>query len=69
MPRNPTKVFNLSAKLGYEGISEKISYYNGKVFKSVLFKDFMIGYPVYFFARTKLTGSSIHSRKKKAKKK
>ncbi len=66
--RNANRFFKLSSRFGYEGSDEKVSYYNGKAFRNLLFKDFMVGYPVYYFSRTKMTGSSIHLRKKKSKK-
>lgn len=63
--KNPSRVFKLSQRLSHDCPAEKVSYYTGKIFKTVLFKDFMAGYPVFFLARTKVTGSAIHTRKKK----
>jgi len=65
----PEKMFSCSFHFGYDFPYEKFFYYNGKVFRSLLFKDFMAGHRVREYVRTKITGSSIHKRGKKKSKK
>ena len=59
------KVYSPSDTFGYATEQEKVLYYNGQSFKSLTFKDSMIGHSLYFFRRSKQTGRSIHQRKKK----
>ena len=63
------KVYNGSSRLGYAPDQEKLTYYNGQMFRALTLKEGMVGYPIKIFMRTKLTGKSIHQRKKKKKKK
>ena len=53
---------------GYDPEQEKMTYYNGQTFRSLTLKENMVGYPLKIFMRTKVTGKSIHQRKKKKKK-
>jgi hypothetical protein len=64
----PTKLYRGSTKFSYTLDQERVSYYDGASFKSVLLKEAMVGYPLSYFMRTKITGKSIHIRKKKKKK-
>jgi hypothetical protein len=63
-----SKVFSPKYRFSYEPGYERLSYYNGQSFKSLLYKESMAGYPLSDFMRTKITGRSIHQRKKKKKK-
>jgi hypothetical protein len=63
------KVFSCAFRFGYDFPFEKISYYNGRTFRSILFKEFIAGHIFREFIRTKVTGSTIHIRNKKRTKK
>lgn len=62
------KCYSGSYFFGYDIEQEKIAYYNGQTFRSLTLKENMSGYPLKIFMRTKVTGKSIHQRKKKKKK-
>lgn len=62
------KFYSGSYFFGYDMEREKITYYNGQTFRSLTLKENMAGYPLKIFMRTKVTGKSIHQRKKKKKK-
>lgn len=62
------KIYSGIPRLGYDFEQEKILYYNGQTFRSLTLKEGIVGYPLKIFIRNKLTGKSIHQRKKKKKK-
>lgn len=61
------KIYSGSFFLGYDPDQEKITYYNGQVFRPLTLRENMSGYSLRTFIRTKVTGKSIHQRKKKKK--
>lgn len=63
-----TKSYKPHLCFSYGSEQERLAYYNGQTTKSLLLKESMVGYPLFSFIRTKLTGKSIHQRKKKKKK-
>lgn len=67
--RRGVTIFSRAYRFPYAPGFERVTYYSGNEFKSMLFKDSMVGHTLFEFARTKITGRSIHLRKKKKKKK
>ena len=66
--RPTVKNYSSNFSLPFELAAERVYYYSGNSFKSLLFKENLAGQHLFFFRRIKLTGKSIHTRKKKKKK-